>query len=271
VRASRAASTPSARKSSSQAAVKTTSPHYRRSSPASRLVKYVPRTPSKPISPHTQLTNTPLQLDVTDFATLPSKISEITKCFPTIDAVFLNAGIMSSFSFADPSSSTPTAIATEIATNLTAPILLTRLLLPHLLALQKPASLLFTSSGLGFVPVGFYPVYCPTKAGIHSFCVALRQQLNPVPGNQVSVIEIVPPYVDTALDAGFLDHVNEIMGDHKVVPMPLEEYLDITMETLEGKEAKDLKEVAPPGSADMRVRAWRGGFGKVLEAMGIDA
>lgn len=94
------------------------------------------------------------QLDVGDFEGLPSKVSEMTKSFPTIDTVFLNAGIMSSFSFAGPSTSDPKAIAAEIDTNLTAPLLLTRLLLPHLLALKKPASVLFTSSGLGFLPFG---------------------------------------------------------------------------------------------------------------------
>ena len=207
---------------------------------------------------------------MTDLKTLPAKISEIITSFPTIDTVFINAGIMNSISFTDPATSSDTAIATEITTNLTAPLILTRLVLPHLFALKKPTSILFTSSGLGYVPIGFYPVYCPTKAAIHSFCVALRQQLNPVPGNQVSVIEIVPPYVDTALDAKFRDQVNEAMGDHRMEPMPLDEYMDKTMATLQGADAKDLKEVAT-GFADMGVSTWRASFGKVLEGMGINA
>jgi short-subunit dehydrogenase involved in D-alanine esterification of teichoic acids len=207
---------------------------------------------------------------VTDLKTLPAKISEIIASFPTIDTVFINVGIMNSISFVDPATSSDTAIATEITTNLTAPLILTRLVLPHLFALKKPASILFTSSGLGYVPIGFYPVYCPTKAAIHSFCVALRQQLNPVPGNQVGVIEIVPPYVDTALDARFRDQVNEAMGDHRIEPMPLNEYMDKTMATLQGADAKDLKEVAT-GFADMGVSTWRASFGKVLEGMEINA
>ena len=115
-----------------------------------------------------------------------------------------------------------------------------------------------------------YPVYCPTKAGIHSFCVALRQQLKPNPANNVSVIEIVPPYVDTALDAGFRKRVNEMLGESAQKPMPLQEYMDVTMKTLEEAEAKDLKEVAV-GFAEKGVSTWRGSFGKVLEGMGIDA
>jgi hypothetical protein len=67
-------------------------------------------------------------------------------------------------------------IATEITTNFTAPLILTCLVHPHLLALKKPASILFTAFGLGYVPVGFYPVYRLTKAVIHSFYISLRQQ-----------------------------------------------------------------------------------------------
>ena len=39
-------------------------------------------------------------MDDTDFAALPNKVSEILKSFPDIDTVFLNAGTSSMFSFA---------------------------------------------------------------------------------------------------------------------------------------------------------------------------
>ena len=112
-----------------------------------------------------------------------------------------------------------------------------------------------------------YPVYCPTKAAIHSFCVTLRQQLKPI-GSKVNVIEIAPPYVDTALDAGFRDQVNEAMGDHAPKPMSMQEYMDKTMATLEASKAEDLKEVAT-GFAEIGVNAWRGSLGKAMEGMGI--
>ena len=60
------------------------------------------------------------------------------------------------------------------------------------------------------------------------------------------------------------------MGDHRMEPMPLDEYMDKTMATLQGADAKDLKEVAT-GFADMGVSTWRASFGKVLEGMGINA
>ena len=87
----------------------------------------------------------------------------------------------------------------------------------------------------------------------------------------MSVIEIVPPYVDTALDAGSRDQVNEAMGDRRMEPMPLDECIDKNMATLQGANVKDLKGVAT-GFADMGVSTWRGAsFGKVLEGMGINA
>ena len=52
--------------------------------------------------------------------------------------------------------------------------------------------------------------------------------------------------------------------------MPLDEYMDKTMATLQGADAKDLKEIAI-GFADMGVSTWRASFGKVLEGMGINA
>ena len=54
------------------------------------------------------------------------------------------------------------------------------------------------TSGLSFVPLANVPVYCATKAGLHSFTLSLRWQLS---GTPVEVIEIIPPAVDTDLQA----------------------------------------------------------------------
>jgi uncharacterized oxidoreductase len=54
------------------------------------------------------------------------------------------------------------------------------------------------TSGLSFVPLANVPVYCATKAALHSFTMSLRWQLKDTP---VEVIEIVPPAVDTDLQA----------------------------------------------------------------------
>jgi uncharacterized oxidoreductase len=68
-----------------------------------------------------------------------------------------------------------------------------------LLMKQKEAAIMNISSGLGFIPLAIMPVYCATKAAIHSFSLSLRHQLKNTP---VRVFEIIPPTTDTELDKG---------------------------------------------------------------------
>ncbi len=83
----------------------------------------------------------------------------------------------------------------EVAINLEAPIHLTTLFVPHLARRKDPAILQITS-GLAFVPLASVPIYCATKAAMHSFTLSLRRQLSSTP---IRVVEIAPPAVDTDL------------------------------------------------------------------------
>ena len=83
----------------------------------------------------------------------------------------------------------------ELVTNLEAPIHLARLFIPHLLK-QPRAAIINVTSGLSFSPLAAVPVYCATKAALHSFTLSLRHQLKDTP---IQVIEIIPPAVDTDL------------------------------------------------------------------------
>ena len=86
----------------------------------------------------------------------------------------------------------------EIETNLVAPIYLSAYFIPWFLK-KKEAAIINVSSGLGFVPIAAMPVYCATKAAIHSFTISLRHQLK---DTSIKVFEIVPPAVDTELGKG---------------------------------------------------------------------
>jgi len=86
----------------------------------------------------------------------------------------------------------------EIRCNLEGPVFLTARLLPHLLRGEN-AAIVNVSSGLGFVPLTIMPVYCATKAAIHSFTLSLRRQLSET---GVRVFEVIPPTVNTELDRG---------------------------------------------------------------------
>lgn len=141
--------------------------------------------------------------------------------FPALNAVVNNAGIMKTETV---QAGDHLATAEEtIATNLLGPIRLTAALLPHLMA-QPRAAVLTVSSGLAFVPLAATPTYSATKAAIHSWSIALREQLK---DTAVEVIEIAPPYVQT-----------ELLGPHQAVDpaaMPLADFVDEVMAILEAQ------------------------------------
>jgi uncharacterized oxidoreductase len=103
----------------------------------------------------------------------------------------------------------------EIATNLYAPVRLCEYFTPLLLK-QKGAAIVNVSSGLGFIPIAFMPVYCATKAALHCFSVCLRRQLKDTP---VKVFEIIPPAVETDLGKDAFREDNG--GYHGIKPAEL--------------------------------------------------
>ena len=197
-------------------------------------------------------------MDNSDFPNLPKHTKALLAKYPDIDTVWVNGGIQYSFSFKEASKWTDEKIIQEMNINTTGPILMARHFIPHLLSLDKPANFMITSSGIAFVPADLYPVYSATKAGIHHFMVALRQQMQ---DTNVNVIEIAPPYVETQLDAAHKEAAGEFQ------PMPLQEYTDKSFEILDNNEARDLKEVAV-GFAAMAAGLWRGSIGDMLEKAG---
>jgi len=86
----------------------------------------------------------------------------------------------------------------EIDVNFRSLVYTTALFTPHLMK-QKEAAIMNVSSGLAFNPMPMLPVYSATKAAVHAFSLALRQQLE---GTSVKVFELIPPMVDTNLDKG---------------------------------------------------------------------
>ena len=205
------------------------------------------------------------QMDVSDIATLPDQVSKLLSAHPHIDAVMAMAGIQKAFDFKDPKSSTPQSITDEVTTNVTAPMILAQQFIPHLLAQKRSTTFILVSSGLAYLPMPLYPVYCPTKAAMHAFAITLRGQLL---GTSCNVIELAPPYVDTGLDAEHREAVVEKQGGEEkaMKPMPLEEYLDKSMKSFEGD---DIKEIGT-GFSQVGVDAWRGAFGPIYKGRGMD-
>jgi uncharacterized oxidoreductase len=111
----------------------------------------------------------------------------------------------------------------EVETNFIAPIHIGSLFAPHFSA-KSNAAIINISSGLAFVPIAFMPVYCATKAAIHSLTLSLRHQLK---NTAIKVFEIAPPSVDTELGSDRRADKTESHGG-----MPVSEFLSEAMEAL---------------------------------------
>ncbi|HEV7620331.1 MAG TPA: SDR family NAD(P)-dependent oxidoreductase, partial [Flavisolibacter sp.] len=81
----------------------------------------------------------------------------------------------------------------------------------------KESAIINISSGLAFVPISFMPVYCATKAAIHSYTLSLRYQLR---NSTVKVFEIAPPSVDTELGSDRREDKTQSHGG-----MPVDEFM----------------------------------------------
>ena len=115
--------------------------------------------------------------------------------FPDLNILVNNAGIQRRIDLTKVESWENTS--SEIAINLEAPIHLCQLFIQHL-SQEKKAAILNVTSGLSFVPLANVPVYCATKAALHSFTLSTRRQYRE---HGIEVIEIIPPAVDTDLQA----------------------------------------------------------------------
>jgi uncharacterized oxidoreductase len=113
--------------------------------------------------------------------------------FPELNVLVNNAGVQQRLDLRTPQDWE--ALRAELAINLDAPIHLANLFAGHFLARPR-AAIVNVTSGLSFSPLANVPVYCATKAALHSFTLSLRHQFS---GTPVEVIEIIPPAVDTDL------------------------------------------------------------------------
>ncbi len=138
-----------------------------------------------------------IQCDVADAGGRKALFESTTRDFPSLNILVNNAGIQRQLDLTAGASAL-TEGEDEIESNLKAPIHLSAFFVPHLMK-QPEAAIINISSGLCFIPLAIVPVYCATKAAIHSFSLSLRHQLRQT---TVKVFEIIPPIVDTELDKG---------------------------------------------------------------------
>jgi short-subunit dehydrogenase len=108
----------------------------------------------------------------------------------SIDLLINNAGLGDMGPFA---TSELQRVKEMLAVNITALTLLTRLLLPGMIA-RKRGAILNVSSSAGFLPIAGFAVYAATKAYVTSFAEAIRAELH---GTSVTVTSLCPGPVHT--------------------------------------------------------------------------
>ena len=123
------------------------------------------------------------------------RIAERVSSWTTVDLLVNNAGNVRAGRL---ELTSDVDVHSMIDLNLTAPILLTKALLPLLRESGKARGsiLLNVASGIALVGMPFYAVYAATKSGIAQFGEALRRELI---GTGVHVATVYPGATDTAM------------------------------------------------------------------------
>lgn len=117
-----------------------------------------------------------------------------------------------------------------INVNLTAPMQLSRAVLPGMLK-RGSGQIINIGSVVGSIGLPHFTAYAATKAGVKGFSEALRRELN---GSGVSVTHIAPRAVRTAMNQGCIEEFNRL--SHTTEDLP-EDVARRILRAIERKEA----------------------------------
>jgi uncharacterized oxidoreductase len=171
-----------------------------------------------------------IELDITDPASIEQVAAKLINDRPDLNVLINNAGIMQPDEVADKLDDA--LMVSTITTNLMGPIRMTSALIEHLKG-KDEATIAYTSSVLGFVPLAATAVYSATKAALHSYILSQRFMLR---DTSVRVLEIAPPWVRT-----------ELMNSQEAeLAMPLDQFIAETIAVLATDADEILVEAAKP-------------------------
>jgi uncharacterized oxidoreductase len=138
----------------------------------------------------------------------------IAKDHPDLNILVNNAGIQNWMHITDDEFAD--RAHQEIAINAEAPVHLASMFM----RLSSLETIMNVTSGLSFAPLAKVPVYCATKAFLHSWTLSLRHMLKE---KNIDVIELIPPALNTDLGAP---------GIHDFAP-PVSGFIDEVFQKLE--------------------------------------
>lgn len=192
-------------------------------------------------------------LDTGKVADIPAFVERVTKDHPQVDCLINNAGVQRELHVTDLELD---KLDEEIDINIRGPIHLATALLPYFKT-KAGAVIMNVTSTLAFVPVSLInPGYNGTKAYMHFFSMAQREQLK---DTHVRVIEIAPPAVGTDLHRDREDPDDN--KKHKnPIALTIEEFMK---ELVQGwKEDKDLISAGPGVKI---TQTWQDTFGGMFK------
>ena len=179
------------------------------------------------------------ECDIADEKQREELISWALAKYPDLNVLMNNAGMQLATDLTKPVDLEK--VRKEMETNFIAPVHLSSLFAWQVTN-KNNAAIINISSGLAFVPIAFMPVYCSTKAALHSFCLSLRHQLKSL---GIQVIEIAPPSVDTELGHERRADKTQTHGG-----IPIAEFLSEAMEGLKN----DVPEIVVGHSKNLRAK-----------------
>lgn len=136
--------------------------------------------------------------DITQADQIKNLAAVLEKKYGGIDILINNAGMFGQVDYKEPDRSFEIQ-EREIDVDFTSPIRMIHYFLP-MLRTKKEAAVVNVSSGLAFVPLALAPVYCASKAALHTWTKSFRHQMA---DTKIKVFELMPPLVETEMVADF--------------------------------------------------------------------
>lgn len=192
-----------------------------------------------------------VRVDTTDASSIDAAAAEVLAAHPGLNVLITMAGVMRAEDWSTPSGFLSAAEET-VVTNILGPIRLIAAFVEHLRA-QGDATIMTVSSGLAFAPLRVTPTCNASKAAIHMLSESLRLQFE---GSSVSVLELEPPAVRTALMPGHEDNESA---------MPLDEFIDEVMALIE--DQPDAAEIQVERVKFLRYGEARGDYDQVVATL----
>lgn len=192
-----------------------------------------------------------VQIDTTDPVSIQRAAAQVLAEHPDLNVLVTMAGIMRVEDWTTPGQFLASAEET-VTTNLLGPIRLIGAFIEHLRS-RPDATIMTVSSGLAFAPLRITPSYNATKAAIHMLSESLRLQLS---GTSVSVVELEPPSVRTALLPG---------QEESEFAMPLADFIDEVTELI--RTQPDAQEIQVENVKFLRFGEARGDYDHVVATL----